>query len=138
MSDVLIVEDDLLLADLLQTALEADGYRVSGIARTVDEALALAERHDPDFAVIDIQLARGDLGTEVGTRLRRITNVGIIYSTGYNLEDLSTLEGDAVMRKPYSLEDVARGLEIISEIARFGGTTLPLPRNFQLLSPVLA
>ena len=34
MVSVLIVEDDLLIADLLQEALEADEYQVTGIART--------------------------------------------------------------------------------------------------------
>jgi DNA-binding response OmpR family regulator len=38
MSDVLVVEDDLVIADLLQDALEAEGHRVSGVARTVAEA----------------------------------------------------------------------------------------------------
>ena len=59
MKNVLIVEDDFSIADLLQTALEADGYYVTGIARTVAEALKAAEQHLPDFAVVDVYLAKG-------------------------------------------------------------------------------
>jgi len=38
---VLIAEDELLIADVLEEALVASGYNVCGIARTVDEAVVL-------------------------------------------------------------------------------------------------
>jgi CheY-like chemotaxis protein len=135
MSDVLVVEDDLLIADLLQSALEADGYNVSGVARTVAEAKESAERHPPNFVVIDIRLADGDLGTEFGAYLRNTTPVpGIVYSTGNGSAGLSKLNGDAVMTKPYRLHDVARALDIIEQLKRSGKTHLSFPRNFRLLN----
>ena len=137
MSDVLVVEDDLLIADLLQGALEAEGYRVSGVARTVAEAKESAEQHPPNFAIIDIRLANGDVGTEFGAYLRATTpSLGIIYSTGNGADvGLSTLEGDAVMTKPYRLRDVARGLEIVEQLRQLGQTRLRHPRNYRLLDP---
>jgi len=51
MLNVLIVEDDLTIAELLQETLEADGYHVTGIARTVSEALKLAKQTEPDIAL---------------------------------------------------------------------------------------
>ena len=135
MLDVLIVEDDLTIADMLQEVLEADGYSVSGIARTVQEAIDAAEKNDPDFAVIDVQLAKGGLGTEVAKHLRRTSSIGIIFSTGNDNHKLNGLIGDAVMTKPYRLDDVARALKIISEMAEFGKTDLEFPRNFRLLGP---
>ena len=136
MKNVLIVEDDFSIADLLQMALEADGYCVSGIARTVAEAVKAAERHVPDFAVVDVYLAKGDLGTDVGAHLRQMKNIGILFSTGNDqVKNLSLLVGDAVMTKPYQLADVGRGLEILDELAQFGQTQLVFPRNFRLLAP---
>jgi response regulator of citrate/malate metabolism len=44
MTTVLIVEDDLLVADLLQEQLEVAGFSVSGIARTTKEAEDLVPR----------------------------------------------------------------------------------------------
>jgi len=135
MSTVLIVEDDLSIADLLQRELEAAGYSVSGIARTTREAKNSAELQVPDFAIVDIRLANGDLGTDVAARLRRTTKAGIIFSTG-NSNDLTTMAplGDAVMTKPYRISDIGRGLRIIDEMTRFGRTELTFPRNFQLLA----
>jgi len=135
MWDVLVVEDDLLIADLLKGALEAEGYRVSGVARTVAEAKESAAQHPPDFAVIDIRLANGDLGTEFGAYLRSsTTDPGILYSTGNGAGvELSKLSGDAVMTKPYRLRDIARGLEIIEQLRRLGQTKQSFPRTFRLL-----
>jgi DNA-binding response OmpR family regulator len=137
MISVLIVEDDILIADLLQEELEADGYDVVGVARTVEEAINIAGQHDPDFAVVDIKLAHGGLGTDVAMRLRRAKKVGIIFSTGNDNNTLSTQHGDAVMTKPYRIRDIGLGLKIIAELADFGQTDLTFPHNFRLLSPTL-
>jgi DNA-binding response OmpR family regulator len=139
MTDVLIVEDDLSIADLLQEVLQADGYSVCGIARTTREAENSAELHAPDFAIVDIRLALGDLGTDVAANLRRTTRARIIFSTG-NSSDLSVMAslGDAVMTKPYRMSQVGRGLKIIDEMARFGHTKLVFPTNFRLLVPAMA
>ena len=110
---------------------------MSGVARTVAEAKESAEQHPPNFAIIDIRLANGDVGTEFGAYLRATTpSLGIIYSTGNGADvGLSTLEGDAVMTKPYRLRDVARGLEIVEQLRQLGQTRLRHPRNFRLLDP---
>ena len=60
MLKVLFAEDELLTADLLEDFLSASGYEVCGIARTVDEGVALAELHSPDLAILDVRLARGN------------------------------------------------------------------------------
>jgi DNA-binding response OmpR family regulator len=139
MPNVLIVEDDLSIADLLQQALELEGYRVAGIARTVDEAIKLAGQQQTHFAVIDVHLANGGLGTDVGAHLRRTTTVGVLFSTGYDyVSDLTETEGAAVMKKPYRLRDVGRALKIIDELARFGQTQRAFPRSFQLLTSAAA
>jgi DNA-binding response OmpR family regulator len=137
MTKVLIVEDDLSIADLLQEVLEAEGYFVCGIARTVEKAMDSTKTQEPDFAIIDLRLANGDLGTEVAANLRRTTKAGIMFSTG-NSNDMSLTAslGDAVRTKPYRLSDAGLGLKIIDELARLGQTQLKFPRNFQLIRPV--
>jgi two-component system, response regulator PdtaR len=131
LNNVLIVEDDLVMAELLSERLETDGYCVTDIARTVDTAIASAARCCPDFAIIDIRLANGGCGIDVARHLRRHGGIGIIFSTGNSEEILGVEDGDAVMTKPYRMRDVARALQIISGAA----LNLPLPRNCRLLSP---
>jgi CheY-like chemotaxis protein len=57
---VLIAEDDLMIADLVEDILVDEGYAVCGIARSVAEALALARHHKPDLAVLEVVLTTAD------------------------------------------------------------------------------
>jgi two-component sensor histidine kinase len=137
MLKVLIVENDLLMADMLEEALDDAGYDVCGIARTVEEAVALGEREDPDLALLDLRLAAGGLGTEIAARLDRESGLGILYVTG-NAEQiyLTKADGDACLVKPYRSEDIVRGLKIVSEVIANGLSLLPFPGGFRLLEEV--
>ncbi len=136
--NVLIVEDDLMIADLLCEAIETDGYHVTGVARNLEEAIIACERNHADFAVIDIHLADRSLGTEVAERLRSIAPIQVIFSTGNDDETLTTEQGDAVMVKPYRMRDVGGALRIITEMREFGRTEIVFPRNFRLLEAAVA
>lgn len=131
--NVLLVEDDLSIAGLLEQNLERDGFCVTGIARNIEEAIVLVEEIDPDFAVIDIHLSGGQLGTELADRLRSISRAAILFSTGNDDQDLARFAGYAVMSKPYQMSEVACGLKIIAELAEFGRTERTYPRNFRVI-----
>jgi CheY-like chemotaxis protein len=136
---VLIVEDDLMMADMVEMLLADSGYAVCGIARTVAEAVALAQRHRPDLAVIDVRLADGDLGTEIAGHLDPLGRPGILYATG-NISTvmLSAAEGHACLTKPYRSPDLLRSLEIVAELVATGAATPPFPRGFQVLPSATA
>jgi DNA-binding response OmpR family regulator len=138
MLKVLIAEDELMIADLLEETLILSGYEVCGIARTVDEAVALAKLHKPELAVLDVRLARGDRGPEIARRLGRGT-LGILYATGEDARysTLTLADGSASITKPYRVEDVAHALVIVREIMTLGTATPPFPLGFRLL-PELA
>jgi CheY-like chemotaxis protein len=133
---VLIAEDDLMIADLAEEILVDKGYEVCGIARTVAEALALAQHHKPDLAVLDLRLADGDLGTEIAAQLLPLGRLGVLYATG-NISQvlLTTSDGDASLSKPYSSADLLRSLEIVAEIVATGTALPPFPKGFQILHP---
>ena len=65
MLKVLIAENDLLTADMLEEVLVDSGYDVCGIARSVEEGVALGNLHQPDLALLDLRLAAGGLGTDI-------------------------------------------------------------------------
>jgi CheY-like chemotaxis protein len=133
---VLIAEDDLMIADLAEEILVAAGYEVCGIARTVPDAVALAQTHKPDLAVLDLRLADGGLGTEIAAQLLPLGRFGVLYATG-NMSQvvLTTADGDACLSKPYSTADLLRSLEIVAEILATGKVLRPFPKGFQLLPP---
>jgi DNA-binding response OmpR family regulator len=136
MPKVLIAEDDLMIADMLEEILDKAGYEVCGIARTVAEAVALGRRHRPDFAVIDMRLADNGVGTEIAAELSTLGRIGVLYATG-NMSKvfLTPIDGDACLSKPYRSIDLVRALEIVADIVATGKTFRPFPHGFQVLSP---
>ena len=136
MLKVLIAENDLLMADMLEEVLVDSGYDVCGIARSVEEGVALGNLHQPDLALLDLRLAAGGLGTEIAARLDRKDGVGILYATG-NAGQISLTrdDGEACLDKPYRSFDVVRALKIVEEIVATGKATGPFPSGFHLLEP---
>jgi DNA-binding response OmpR family regulator len=135
MLKVLIAEDELMIADLLEEVLIKNDYEVCGIARTVDEGVALAELHRPDLAVLDVRLARGDRGPDIVRRLGSGATFGVLYATGDDARrsSLTQVDGDASIAKPYRTEDVVRALAIVRRIVTTGKATPPFPSGFRLL-----
>ncbi|MDR6115347.1 response regulator [Sphingomonas sp. NCPPB 2930] len=60
--DLLIIEDEALVAMLVEDALTLHGHNVIGIADTVSAALELADAQRPDLVLCDVKLADGDSG----------------------------------------------------------------------------
>jgi DNA-binding NarL/FixJ family response regulator len=85
---ILVAEDDESFLDVIALVLERDdGFAVAGRARNGREAVALAERIDPDAVVIDIEMPVLD-GIEA-TRLLRASmpDLTIVAVSGHDYEE---------------------------------------------------
>lgn len=80
---VLIVEDDSILAMGLEIKLENIGLTISSIATTPEEAILHAQNHRPDLAIIDINLNAKKNGIDVANYIWRNFNIPIIFLTSY-------------------------------------------------------
>ena len=94
MLKVLIAEDELMIADLIEETLISSGYEVCGIARTVEEAVALGELHRPDLAILDVRLAKGGRGLEIARRLNGRGKLGVLYATGDDARNSALAQAD--------------------------------------------
>jgi DNA-binding response OmpR family regulator len=130
---ILIAEDDSIIAGLMEDILVEDGYEVCGIASTVAEAVALARRHKPDLAVIDLRLANNGLGTEIAAQLGEVEPLGILYITGASQVILTATNGHARLAKPFRDTELVRSLQIVTELLASGLASPPFPRGFHLL-----
>ena len=135
MLKILIVEDNLILADILETFLEIGGYEVCGIASTVKEAVSLTNLHKPDIAIFDYRMGGGEYSSQIRPLLRDKTSMGILYASGDPLRGkLTTADGDAYIQKPYGMKDLIQAIRIVHTIKTNGDvSSLPFPRNFSLL-----
>ena len=74
---VLVIDDDVTLANLLCMLLEKDGFEARSAANG-QEGLRLARKHKPDAIILDIMMP-GMHGYEVCRRLRKITDAVIVF-----------------------------------------------------------
>jgi CheY-like chemotaxis protein len=105
---VLVVEDEVLVAMMLEGMLRDLGCRVIKAAR-VTKAVGLAASEAVDFAILDVNLA-GEPSYRVADELRR-RGIPFVFASGY---DPGSLRADfkdiAVLRKPYMPHDVRQAV----------------------------
>lgn len=80
---VLIVEDKVLVASAIASALERHGLQVTGSCRSGEEALAVFEKSNPDLVLMDIELEGALDGIAVAARIMKRSSVPIIYLSDY-------------------------------------------------------
>jgi two-component system, response regulator PdtaR len=79
---ILIVEDEFLIAELIQTILEAEGFDVAGVAARAAPALEIADKMRPGLVLVDIRLAGGDDGVDLVRRMQANVGTPVIFLTG--------------------------------------------------------
>ncbi len=107
-TEVLIIEDEPMIALDIETIVQSLGHRVHGVARTHDESLALFRAGSPGLVLADIQLADGSSGLEAVNELLRLREVPVIFITAFP-ERLLTGERPEptfLLTKPYQPETV--------------------------------
>jgi DNA-directed RNA polymerase specialized sigma24 family protein/CheY-like chemotaxis protein len=82
-TDVLIIEDEPLIAIDIQILVEELGHKVVTIARTHAEAVKAAEATKPGLILADIQLADGSSGLEAVNQILGNFSVPVIFITAY-------------------------------------------------------
>ncbi len=82
-TDVMIIEDEPIIAMDLEALLESLGHRVIGIARTEKEAVHLAAAKRPALVLADIQLADGSSGVEAVRNILENISVPVIFITAF-------------------------------------------------------
>lgn len=107
---VLAVEDEGIVAMLLEDLLTDLGCRIVGPAARIEEALDLLEHQPVGAAVLDINIA-GRLVFPVADELLK-RNIPFIFATGYGAAGLIEPHCHrTVLQKPYGLESLQRALE---------------------------
>jgi DNA-directed RNA polymerase specialized sigma24 family protein len=82
-TDILIIEDEPLIAMDIEQMVESLGHRVVGTARTHKEAAALFGRTHPRMILADIQLADGSSGIDADNEILQSTSLPVIFITAF-------------------------------------------------------
>jgi DNA-binding NtrC family response regulator len=113
--EILIVEDQFVEADYLRIMLTQSGYGVTGIARSMTQALELIRVKRPDFVLLDIFLKGKHTGIDLAKQLAE-ENIPFVYlSANSNEEVLNEAKATqpyGFLVKPFREKDLLITLEI--------------------------
>jgi CheY-like chemotaxis protein len=82
-TDILVIEDEPLIAMDLKDVVEKLGHRVTGSARTHREAVAAFSAHRPGLILADIQLADGSSGLNAVNEILSSFDIPVIFITAF-------------------------------------------------------
>jgi two-component system, response regulator PdtaR len=106
-SRILIVEDDFLIANEMETALSDAGFDVVRLAASADEAVELAESQKPVLVVMDVRLGGERDGIHAAVEIFRRLGIRCIFATAYYDQHLLERARPAMplgwLQKPYSM-----------------------------------
>jgi len=102
-TDVLIIEDEPVIAMDIEELVQSCGHNVVGVAASEAEAVELAELHRPGLILADINLGAGGDGTMAVSRIMRHHYAPVIFVTAYPERLLTgeALEPAFVITKPF-------------------------------------
>ena len=113
---ILVVEDEIIIADNICDALEDLGYEVSEPAITYSEAIETIEEFVPDLAILDIQLSGKKDGIDIAQTIKEKYSIPFIFLTSNS--DVRTVgrakevAPSAYLVKPFSKEELYTSIEI--------------------------
>ena len=110
---VLLVEDEALIAMMLEDYLTDLGYQVVATASRLEDAMEKARSIQIDVAVLDVNLA-GQVSYPVAEILRQ-RSIPFIFATGYGTDGLpDRLSNALVLGKPFVLSQLAKALTTVT------------------------
>ena len=128
---ILIVEDNVIIADDMQSMLEDIGYNI--VANVVDyegAANALATL-DIDLALVDIVLASKKTGIDLGRHIRENYNIPFIFVTSNSdkatVENAKSVKPNGYLVKPFEQQDLFTSIEIA--LSNFNSDTVSLAKE---------
>lgn len=95
---VLVVEDEIFVADNAAAILESDGFEVVGMAATADDAVKKAKKFAPDLVLMDIRLLGERDGIDAAIEIRDRLGIRSIFLSAF---DDPRTRGRAAAAEPF-------------------------------------
>ncbi len=106
---VLVVEDESLVAMLIEDMLSDMGYEVVAVAARFDQALEAARTIGADLAILDLNLAGAR--TDAVAEVLRARGIPFMFATGYGAAGVTAEWSHVpVVQKPFQESDLSRAL----------------------------
>lgn len=115
---VLIVEDEMIIALLLERMVKNLNHQVVDKVTSGEEAISAAKKHHPDLILMDIRL-KGEMdGIETMLRIHEMSDIPVIYISGntdaVNQEKIKQTNYIEFLSKPITISDLSRSFNLAS------------------------
>ncbi len=115
-ANILVVEDEAIVAKDLRNRLQRFGYMVPAVASSGQEAINKALEFRPDLVLMDIRLKGQMDGVEAAHEIHKYLDIPIIYLTAYaddnTLERAKITEPFGYLLKPFKERELQTNIEI--------------------------
>lgn len=116
---ILIVEDELLLAEMLGEILADFGYRDVVKTHSYDEAMhALKSTDNFDLAILDVNIGLGKTGVDIASWMQENYNADVFFLTSYSdkktLTNAAKTQPDSYLIKPIRPNDLLAALTMVN------------------------
>lgn len=112
---VLIVEDEFIIADYIQDCLLNLGYDVAGICSSYDEAVTALQNYQPDIAIIDITIKGEKNGIDIANHISQSLDIPFIFASSHGdkgtIDKAKQTRPAAYLIKPFTEEDLYAAIE---------------------------
>ena len=114
--NILIIEDEPIIAEDISSALEKNEYQVTSIAYDMEEAMHELKTNTPDLALLDINLNGAQEGIDIADYIHKELGIPFIFLTSYSdkstLEKAKHTEPSGYIVKPFSEAGLYSTIEI--------------------------
>jgi two-component system, response regulator PdtaR len=111
---ILVVEDDFLVADQMESVLENAGFIVAGVVTSAEEAIKAAGDQKIDLAIMDIRLSGKRDGIDAALELYRTLQVRCLFATAHSDPAIQKRAEAARplgwLQKPYSMASLLQSV----------------------------
>lgn len=120
-TNIIIVEDEALIAHDLSMCLTKMGYTVSGIAHSADAAIEIIKKNPPALALLDVNIKGAIDGTMLASILKDQYSIPFIFITSYSddetLRKIKKLKPAGFIIKPYDYKQLQANIKLaLSEV----------------------
>ncbi len=113
---ILIVEDELIIAEDMRELLEGMGYDVPYVAMNLKEGIEAIEKYRPDLVMLDIMMGGRPSGIELARYIRSNYDLPFIYCTSHadkaTVEEAKATKPNGYLVKPFNAEELYSSIEI--------------------------
>jgi DNA-binding LytR/AlgR family response regulator len=113
---VLIVEDQVVVAKSIETMIAGHGMEVVAICKTGEDAIAMAERQEPDIVIMDIKLEGKIDGIQAAAKIRELHCIPLIFLSDFTdhvtVRKAKTTRPANFLSKPFTEADLLRAIDI--------------------------